>query len=79
MGTGTGMAMGAEELGSNPLQVPVACAAFKLTTSEQVDKWTSGQPLRVCLGTVSIDAMQKCHASGLWMSRQFIRNPLELI
>lgn len=43
MGTGTGMGMGtgAEELGSNPLHVPVACAAFKLTTS--------GQPLRVCV------------------------------
>lgn len=40
-GTGTGMAMGAEELGSNPLHVPVACAAFKLTTSGQVDKWTT--------------------------------------
>lgn len=58
MGTGTGMGMGtgAEELGSNPLHVPVACAAFKLTTS--------GQPFRVCvcvcLRTVSIDAMQKC-------------------
>lgn len=60
MGTGTGMAMGAEELGSNPLHVPVACAAYKLTTSGQVDKWTSGQPLRVCLGTETIDAMQKC-------------------
>lgn len=57
MGTGTGMAMGAEELGSNPLHVPVACAAFKLTTSGQVDKWTT---VACVSGQVSIDAMQKC-------------------
>lgn len=46
MGTGMGMGTGAEELGSNPLHVPVACAAFKLTTS--------GQPLRVCVSGHSV-------------------------
>lgn len=58
------------ELESNPLHVPVACAAFKLTTVACVC---------VCLGTVSIDAKMLLDASGLWMSRQFIRNPLGLI